>query len=238
MILELTGTSVCKSWRANCDIQPIIDYNACLEYLAKYASKAEKISDVARDAFVSVIENLKGTEQMKSVIQKLMIKAVGERDFSVQEVMHHILSLKLISSSFQVVNVSVDGSRKIDITNEDIITEASIVDNYANREDLEGCDRTILESNFVQFVSNFSVQKETIKKRKKPVIVRAFPSPPANPKGPQFGSFCKYQLLKYKPWRSRASDAWNGLDEDDNDMFCQIWNEFLQSELGHNLVPN
>ena len=96
---------------------------------------------------------------MKSVIQKLMIKAVGERDFSVQEVMHHILSLKLISSSFQVVNVSVDGSRKIDITNEDIITEASIVDSYANRENLEGCDRSILKSNFVQVFQTFLYKK-------------------------------------------------------------------------------
>ena len=51
-----------QAWRANCDISPIIDYNACLEYLAKYASKAEKISDVARDAFVSVVEKLNGTE--------------------------------------------------------------------------------------------------------------------------------------------------------------------------------
>ena len=133
-----------QSWRANCDIQPIIDNNACLEYLAKYASKSENISDVARDAFVSVVENLKGTEQMRSIMQKLMIKAVGERDFSAQEVMHHILSLKLISSSFQVINVSVDGSRKIDITDENIITEGSIVDNYANRENLQGCDKTVL----------------------------------------------------------------------------------------------
>ena len=45
-------------------------------------------------------------------------------------------------------------------------------------------------------------------------------------------------MLKYKPWRSRTGDAWNGFDEDDNDTFCQKWNEFLQSELGHNLVPN
>lgn len=92
----------------------------------------------------------------------------------------------------------------------------------------------------MQFVSNHSVQKETIKERKKPVIVRAFPSPPANPKGPQFGLFCKYQLLKYKPWKSWTRDAWDGLDEveDNNDMFCQKWNEFLQSELGHTLVPN
>ena len=107
---------------------------------------------------------------MRSVIQKLMIRAVGERDFSEQELMHHILSLKLVSSSFQVVNVSVDGSRKVEINNEDVLTEASTVDNYANRANLEGCDAFVLDSNFMQFVSNYSVQKDVLKKRKKPVI--------------------------------------------------------------------
>lgn len=42
----------------------IIDYNACLEYLTKYVSKAESISDIARDTFVSVVENLNQTEQI------------------------------------------------------------------------------------------------------------------------------------------------------------------------------
>ena len=45
-------------------------------------------------------------------------------------------------------------------------------------------------------------------------------------------------MLKYKQWRSRTGDAWNGLDEDDNDTFCRKWNESLQSKLGHSLVPN
>ena len=40
-----------QGWRANCDIQVIIDYHSCLEYIAKYASKAEKISSVAKEAF-------------------------------------------------------------------------------------------------------------------------------------------------------------------------------------------
>lgn len=31
-----------QTWRANSDIQLVIDYYACIEYLAKYASKAEK----------------------------------------------------------------------------------------------------------------------------------------------------------------------------------------------------
>ena len=40
-----------QGWRANCDIQLVTDHHACVEYLAKYASKAERMSSVARDAF-------------------------------------------------------------------------------------------------------------------------------------------------------------------------------------------
>lgn len=42
--------------------------------------------------------------------------------------------------------------------------------------------------------------------------------------------FCKYQLLKYKPWRCRTSNAWDDLDEDDSEIFCQKWNEYLLSD--------
>ena len=52
-----TKNSSYRGWRANCDIQLIIDHHACVEYLAKYASKGEKISSVARDALVNVISN-------------------------------------------------------------------------------------------------------------------------------------------------------------------------------------
>ena len=43
-----------QGWRANCDIQLIIDHNACIEYLVKYVSKPEKLSSIARNAFASV----------------------------------------------------------------------------------------------------------------------------------------------------------------------------------------
>ena len=46
-----------QGWRAKCDIQLIIDHNVCIEYLAKYTSKAENLSSISRDAFVSVISN-------------------------------------------------------------------------------------------------------------------------------------------------------------------------------------
>jgi hypothetical protein len=82
-----------------------------------------------------------------------MIRAVEERDFSVQEVMHNILSLKMISSSFQVLNTSVEGSRKLNNSEDGVETESSMLDHYANRENLKGCDGDILNSNFIQFVA-------------------------------------------------------------------------------------
>ena len=37
-----------QGWRANCDIQVVIDYHACVEYLAKYAAKSESKSHLLR----------------------------------------------------------------------------------------------------------------------------------------------------------------------------------------------
>lgn len=57
-----------QTWRANIDIHTISDYNTCLEYIANYASKAEKMLPVVQDTFTSVIQNLQGTEDIKKVI--------------------------------------------------------------------------------------------------------------------------------------------------------------------------
>ena len=58
-----------QGWRANCDLNIIIDYHSCIEYLTKYTSKAENLSSVVRDAFVSVISKLSdqtsATKQLK-----------------------------------------------------------------------------------------------------------------------------------------------------------------------------
>ena len=46
-----------QGWRANCNIQPVIDYCACVEYLAKYASKGEPRPPVMKTALNSIIQN-------------------------------------------------------------------------------------------------------------------------------------------------------------------------------------
>ena len=76
-----------QGWRANCDIQVIIDYHSCLEYIGKYASKGETMSSVGKDAFTSVLSDPNNVDANRA-IKKILMKAVGQRDMSIQEVMH------------------------------------------------------------------------------------------------------------------------------------------------------
>ena len=94
----------------------------------KYASKSEKLSAVVRDAFVSVIKQASDDANINTTIKKLMMKAVGQCDMSIQEVMHHILSIKLFSSSFQVITVSLDGSSKVRMIDNKMVSEPSVLD--------------------------------------------------------------------------------------------------------------
>ena len=65
-----------QGWRGNCDIQVIIDYHSCLEYIAKYASKGEKMSSVAKDAFTSVLINSQNEDNSHKAIRKIIMRAV------------------------------------------------------------------------------------------------------------------------------------------------------------------
>ena len=198
-----------QGWRANCDINIIIDYHSCVEYLTKYASKSERLSAVVRDAFVSVINEASDTVDVHRRIKKMIMKAVGQHNMSIQEVMHQILSIKLFSSSCQVIAVSFEGSRRVEKQNNEIVTEPSLLDAFANREQFKEQCPDISSYDFIQFVSNYFVKNKKLDKRKNEVIVRTFPTFSFNPKGPHYGSFCKYQLLRYKPWTGNVENAWN-----------------------------
>ena len=116
-----------QGWRANCDIQLVIDHHACVEY------KGEKMSSIARNAYVAVVSKVSDVSSAHNAIKKLMIKYFGERDMGKQEVMHQILSLKLYTSSFQTIIISLDNSRLFKIKENDIYMEKSQLDLYACR---------------------------------------------------------------------------------------------------------
>ena len=159
------------------------------------------------------------------------MRAVGQRDMSIQEVMHQLLSLKLVSSTFQVISSSLDGSRKVSLSENDTLdTEKSLLDLYAKRNVFEADHPGISKCNFVQFASNYFKTKLGIAKRTYPIVLKTFLNYSSNNKGPNYGLFCRYQLLKYKPWCNVLDDAWCNEKASDS-VYINQWHIYL-------LMPN
>ena len=228
-----------QGWRGNCDIQIIIDMHACVEYITKYAAKCEPKSPVLKQVLNSVMHNPNMTSTPNKLIKKIMMKSLGERDFSAQETMHHLMSLKLYSCSFNVLPVSLDGSRRLrnSLADTDSITDNSPLDVYANRGQFCNGSQTIMDMNFVDFTTKYKLTKNKLVRQPDNYVPRIFPTYSSNPESANFPLYCKYQLLRYKPWVLTQSNAWNNIEPSD-DVFISAWKEFLQTPLAQSSVPN
>lgn len=52
------------------------------------------------------MNNAPSNDNPHKAIKKVVMKTIGERGYAAQETMHHLLSVKLHSSSFKVIPVS------------------------------------------------------------------------------------------------------------------------------------
>ena len=155
-----------------------------------------------------------------------MMKSVGERDMGIQEVMHQILSLKLYRSSFKVIIISLENSRRCKLSSTEITQEESDLERYAERLTLS---KTLENTNLVDFFANFEIKDKKLVSRKEVVIIRTIPNFSSNPESNNY-DHCKYQLLKYRPWHTNPNNAWD-CDEMSDNIFVLKWQSFLQSDL-------
>ena len=227
-----------QSWRANCDIQVVIDHFGCVEYLTKYAAKGEPGTPILKAAFSSIMNNATSNDSPHKAIKKVVMKAIAERDYAAQETMHHLLSLKLHSSSFRVIPVSLNGSRRINTSTKeaDVCSSNSLLDVYANRAQYNSATATA-KLNFVQFATQFKVVNNKLTRLPDNVIPRIFPNYSCNPKGANFPQYCKYQLLRYKPWKITQENAWDNEESTDENIINK-WQEFLQTAYAKEHVPD
>ena len=188
-----------------------------------------------------MIQNLATDTDPQKAMRKIIMKTLGERDYAAQETMHHLNSLKLHSSSFNVIPVSLNGSRRIRINSkfqdqDGICTDKSLLDVYANREHYND-QADILSLNFVEFATRYKVVNKKLQRQADNIIPRIFPTYSPNPKGANYPLYCKYQLLRYKPWKTTQSDAWSNQQETEQ-MYINSWQEFLETEYAKTHVPN
>ena len=91
--------------------------------------------------------------------------------------------------------------------------------------------------NLIDFVSKYTIKKGKLVNQTSNVVPRVFPNYSSNPKGTNYSMFCKYQLLKYKPWQKSQHDAW-GCEYSENCTLMNAWHEFLTLPYAKEHVPN
>ena len=97
--------SACLSaWRANMDIQFVLDIYACAMYIVSYISKAQKgMSELLRTA---CNEARKGNSTVKQQVRDIGNKFLNNVEISAQEAVNIILQLPMRKSSRQVVFIN------------------------------------------------------------------------------------------------------------------------------------
>jgi hypothetical protein len=103
------------SQRSNCDFSPIIDHHSALEYMCKYASKAEKGSTASANLLnASLTKTERGDdERAVSVLTSVLAQQVGGRDWSAQEVAHVNMGLRTVWASHEFDHVTLGTHGKV-----------------------------------------------------------------------------------------------------------------------------
>lgn len=95
----------------------------------------------------------------------------------------------------------------------------------------------IINLNFLEFATEYVIKKGKLETRSPNVVPRIFPTYSSNPKGENYGLYCKYQLLKYKPWKDSPNDIWGTVNPDDSTLILK-WQEFLKTEYAQQHIPD
>ena len=119
----------------------------------------------------------------------------------------------LVGCTYSFVTVSLKNSRKV------------ILD---YKEQTKVKSRGLSQLNLMQYPSHNTKARGELTKRANPYIVRTFSKVSANPGGPTFGKYSKYQLIKFKPQEGKSLHAWNSMEETD-DMFINMYASFLRT---------
>ena len=93
-----------QAWRANMDIQFILDVYACAMYIVSYISKAQKgMSELLRQACA---EARKGNSSIKQQVRDIGNKFLNSVEISAQEAVYIILQLPMKKSSREVLFIN------------------------------------------------------------------------------------------------------------------------------------
>jgi hypothetical protein len=87
-------------------MQPVLDREAALTYISKYASKPETLSESYHTALHDFCSRLPAGLPAENAVQRLFARMAADRDISAQEAVHLLLGDPLIGCSRSFVNLN------------------------------------------------------------------------------------------------------------------------------------
>jgi hypothetical protein len=234
---------VLRHWAGNVDMQIILDQQAAISYMVKYATKGEKSVSSIIDLYKSVIEHTTEEENPITKLRSCMLKTVaGKRDLGQCEVSRLLMSEPLYHSSFEYVTQSLELNQTNEVNNittendESPATYKNLMNFFANRNQNDFLIPILHEiSSFNQFVNKFKVTKGKLTLRMNPekIIIVTYPKVHYNPALlEQYKEYCYYQLIKYSNWTINdlpiISDKQTAINRFDN-FYQNASNEIKES---------
>ena len=174
-----------------------------MQYISKYASKAEPRSATFSEIFDQILNESNPNDPSLVSIQKLLLNSVSERDISVQETCHLLLSIPLYHSSRTFVSLNLNekvprwihgiGSRpngeEFTAINDAGRTNHSPLKRYWNRPE------NFKEFSLFMLYLTHKCVNSSWKRCKNKIIVRIWPQPSGLRNGNQWKEFCKIKVL-------------------------------------------
>lgn len=198
---------ISMGWLANTDIQPCTCKEAVIFYVGKYASKPEKHTESFKALFKALTPCINENRPVYSLVTKAMNKLVGERNWSAQEVCHHLLNLKLVNSSHVVQNVNCrpQNEQGILYAFEDdddgaiqIAARKSVLQKYCARP--EGMvDENGREITYMQFLELYNFDTYKKRTRAPPRVLNFFPQ---YDRIQQQEDYARVKLMLHHPFRN------------------------------------
>ena len=167
--MNMHNRLICHLWRANVDMQMILDKHAAVTYMVKYATKGEKAGTNITKLYKDVIGASTDEDNPQSKLRSVMLKSIaGKRDLGQCEVSRLLLSEPLYHSSFNYVTINTDlDSREVnldkDADSDDLATKKSIIDYYAERKTISEIQHLLHDSiNLIDFIKIFNIKKNKL----------------------------------------------------------------------------
>ena len=182
-----------QCWRANMDIKPVTSRHAMVQYLTKYCTKHEPPSQTLMEVTVKLQNRDNATSG--DAYAKLLSASVGDRDYTAQEVAHHLLGLPAFKCSCTFQIASLTGTKEWNV--EEGRLKHSLWEIYIARPAEQEME------SFRTFTAKYNFYQGRYIKRRKEVIPRIFPRIYcASCTDPKFEEWCRLQMMVNIPCRS------------------------------------